>query len=190
MDHGILQFLKNKMVLFGFLFNDQAIIYHQQSPLCTWQCHCRRSQSSPTHQTPAMCSGHWHFDPVYASQHLLGWSTPSLSCCVLHEAWRKAGEMPPCSTCWYLKEKKKNFQYTVCPTYQTSQILAFYLLHMFYYKLEVAGIHQCWRYGHPAVLQLHCSLHWLKSCCLKLEVLHETCSHKSSTVYIFSTLLL
>lgn len=115
MDHGILQFLKNKMVLFGFLFNDQAIIYHQQSPLCTWQCHCRRSQSSPTHQTPAMCSGHWHFDPVYASQHLLGWSTPSLSCCVLHEAWRKAGEMPPCSTCWYLKEKKKTFSIQSVP---------------------------------------------------------------------------
>lgn len=34
-DHVILHFLKNKIVLFGFIYNDEAIIYHQRSPLCT-----------------------------------------------------------------------------------------------------------------------------------------------------------
>lgn len=77
-----------------------AFTCHQESPLCTWLCHCRRYHSSLTHQTPAMCSRRRY------SRCPLRRRSSKLSRCVLHEAWSKAEEMALSSTYWCLRRNK------------------------------------------------------------------------------------
>lgn len=129
-----------------------------------------------------MCSRLWHFHPALVSECLLGRSSPNLSCCVQHEVWSKAQETPLNSTCWYLRRNRQ--EDSLCET-------------IFVYNLRLKRIntHQCWRYARLAGPRLHCSPHWLKSCCLKLEVLHETwggfyLNHYSSTASLKTNHLL
>lgn len=78
-------------------------MYHQESPLYTWPCHCRRYHSSLTHQTPAECSEYWLACPVCASWSPSERSGLQWSCCVRREAWSKAEGRLQNSTYWCLR---------------------------------------------------------------------------------------
>lgn len=147
-----------------------AFTCHQESPLCTWLCHCRRYHSSLTHQTPATCSRRRY---SRSSRCPLRRRSSKLSRCVQHEVWSKAEEMPLSSTYWCLRRNKSVGRIIYTQHFESEEN-----------KIKAVSVasqtHQCWKRVRPAGLRLHYNLRRLKSCCLKLEELCETWKGRNS----------